>query len=111
LVFAAAEAIFALNAAPRIWSKVRIEWLPAARYLSYSNFGECTMQALTAGQYFFVYNAFSFTLAAMIFLWLGRSQVGPAYKTALTISGLVTFIAAYKRLPSFSIGCSPFRCC
>ena len=57
------------------------------------------MQALTTGQYFFVYNAFSFTLAAMaaatIFLWLGRSQVAPAYKTALTISGLVTFIAAY----------------
>ena len=57
------------------------------------------MQALTADQYFFVYNAFSFTLAAMaaatIFLWLGRSQVGPAYKTALTISGLVTAIATY----------------
>ena len=57
------------------------------------------MQALSTGQYFFVYNAFSFTLAAMaaatIFLWLGRSQVAPAYKTALTISGLVTFIAAY----------------
>ena len=57
------------------------------------------MQTLTADQYFFVYNAFSFTLAAMaaatIFLWFGRSQVGPAYKTALTISGLVTFIAAY----------------
>ena len=57
------------------------------------------MQALSADQYFFVYNAFSFTLAAMaaatIFLWLGRSQVAPAYKTALTISGLVTFIAAY----------------
>ena len=57
------------------------------------------MQELTAGQYFFVYNAFSFTLATMaattIFLWLGRSQVGPAYKTALTISGLVTAIAGY----------------
>ena len=57
------------------------------------------MQTLSANQFFFVYNAFSFTLAAMaaatIFLWLGRSQVGPAYKTALTISGLVTFIAAY----------------
>jgi bacteriorhodopsin len=57
------------------------------------------MQTLSPDQFFFVYNAFSFTLAAMaaatIFLWLGRSQVGPAYKTALTISGLVTFIAAY----------------
>ena len=33
--------------------------------------------------------------AATVFLWLGRSQVGPAYKTALTISGLVCAIAAY----------------
>ena len=57
------------------------------------------MQTLTADQYFFVYNAFSFTFATMaaatLFLWLGRSQVGPAYKTAVTISGLVTAIAAY----------------
>ncbi len=57
------------------------------------------MQTLTAGQYFFVYNAFSFTLATMaaatLFLWLSRSQVSPAYRTALTISGLVTAIAAY----------------
>jgi bacteriorhodopsin len=63
------------------------------------------MQELTAGQYFFVYNAFSFTLATMaaatIFLWLGRSQVGPAYKTALTLSGLVTAIAAYHYLRIF----------
>jgi bacteriorhodopsin len=57
------------------------------------------MGNVTAGQYFFVYNAFSFTFATMaaatLFLWLGRSQVGYAYKTALTISGLVTAIAAY----------------
>jgi bacteriorhodopsin len=33
--------------------------------------------------------------AATLFLWFGRSQVGPAYKTALTISGLVCAIAAY----------------
>jgi bacteriorhodopsin len=33
--------------------------------------------------------------AATLFLWLSRSQVAPAYKTALTISGLVTAIAAY----------------
>jgi bacteriorhodopsin len=57
------------------------------------------MEALTVGQFSLVYNAFSFTFATMaattIFLWLGRSQVGPAYKTALTISGLVCAIAAY----------------
>jgi bacteriorhodopsin len=57
------------------------------------------MNEITAGQFALVYNAFSFTFAAMaaatLFLWFGRSQVGPAYKTALTISGLVTAIAAY----------------
>ena len=57
------------------------------------------MDTISAGQYSLVYNAFSFTFATMaaatFFLWLGRSQVGPAYKTALTISGLVCAIAAY----------------
>lgn len=57
------------------------------------------METITAAQYFFVYNAFSFTFATMaaatLFLWISRSQVGTAYKTALTISGLVTAIAAY----------------
>jgi bacteriorhodopsin len=57
------------------------------------------MNELTAGQFSLVYNAFSFTFATMaaatLFLWFGRSQVGPAYKTALTISGLVCAIAAY----------------
>jgi bacteriorhodopsin len=54
---------------------------------------------LSVFQYLLVYNAFSFTFATMaaatLFLWFGRSQVAPAYRTALTISGLVTFIAAY----------------
>ncbi|MEM8918693.1 MAG: bacteriorhodopsin-like [Pseudomonadota bacterium] len=57
------------------------------------------MDGLSVGQYLLVYNAFSFTLATMaattLFLWLGRSQVGPAYRSALTISGLVCAIAAY----------------
>jgi bacteriorhodopsin len=63
------------------------------------------LSSMTAGQYFFVYNAFSFTLATMaaatLFFWISRSQVGPAYKTALTISGLVTAIAAYHYLRIF----------
>ena len=58
-----------------------------------------TVEIITAGQYFFIYNAFSFTFATMaaatLFLWISRSQVGAAYKTALTVSGLVTAIAAY----------------
>jgi bacteriorhodopsin len=54
---------------------------------------------LSASQHSLVYNAFSFGLAtfaaATIFFWLGRSQVSRDYKTALTITGLVTFIAFY----------------
>lgn len=57
------------------------------------------MPTIDSGQYMLVYNAFSFTFATMaaatIFLWFGRSQVATPYKTALTISGLVTAIAAY----------------
>ncbi len=60
---------------------------------------ETGQPTIEIGQYLLVYNAFSFTFAAMaaatLFLWISRSQVGPAYKTALTISGLVTAIAAY----------------
>ena len=63
------------------------------------------MPNIQIGQYLLVYNAFSFTFATMaaatLFLWFGRSQVGPAYKTALTISGLVTAIAAYHYLRIF----------
>ena len=54
---------------------------------------------LTVGQYFLTFNFFSFTIATMaaatIFFWMGRSQVNHHYKTALTITGLVTFIALY----------------
>ncbi|MBA4760707.1 bacteriorhodopsin-like [Sphingomonas sp.] len=57
------------------------------------------MDIVTPFQYSLIYNAFSFTFATMAaataFLWLSRSQVAPAYRTALTISGLVTAIAAY----------------
>jgi bacteriorhodopsin len=57
------------------------------------------MDVLSAGQYNLIYNAFSFAFATFaastLFFWLGRSQVSPQYKTALTITGLVTFIAGY----------------
>jgi len=56
-------------------------------------------ELLSVGQYNLIYNAFSFTFATMaaatLFFWLGRSQVAPAYRTALTVTGLVTAIAAY----------------
>jgi bacteriorhodopsin len=57
------------------------------------------MENISVGQYDLIYNAFSFAFAtlaaATIFFWLGRSQVAPQYRTAMTITGLVTFIAAY----------------
>jgi bacteriorhodopsin len=57
---------------------------------------------LTLGQYTFTQNAFSFGLAVMaaatLFFWLMRSQVAPAYRMAITITGLVTAIAAYHYL-------------
>ena len=63
------------------------------------------MDILSAGQYNLIYNAFSFAFATFaastLFFWLGRSQVSSQYKTALTITGLVTFIAAYHYLRIF----------
>jgi bacteriorhodopsin len=60
------------------------------------------VESLSLGQYAFVANAFSFGLAVMaattLFLWLMRNEVAPAYRMAVTISGLVTAIAAYHYL-------------
>lgn len=57
------------------------------------------MTELSVGQFTVVANFFSFTIAAMgaatLFLWLNRSSVAPPYRMAVTISGLVTFIALY----------------
>ena len=57
------------------------------------------MPELTVNQFELVGNFFSFAIAAMAaataFLWLNRSQVSRYYRPALTISGLVTFIALY----------------
>lgn len=64
------------------------------------------MDQLTYGQYSLVYNAFSFVVAAMgaatIFLFLSRSQISPNYKTAVTISGIVTMIAFYHYFRIFN---------
>lgn len=60
------------------------------------------METLSLGQYSFIANAFSFGLAVMasttLFLWLMRSSVAPGYRMAVTITGLVTAIAAYHYL-------------
>lgn len=54
---------------------------------------------LTFGQYELIYNSFSFGVAtffaATLYFWLGLSQVAKEYKTAVIITGLVTFIAGY----------------
>jgi bacteriorhodopsin len=60
---------------------------------------------LSAGQYNLIYNTFSFTFAIMAaataFFWLCRNQVLKHYKIAVTITGLVTFIAAYHYMQIF----------
>ncbi|MHA7809242.1 MAG: bacteriorhodopsin-like [Marinobacter adhaerens] len=60
------------------------------------------METLSLEQYSFIANSFSFGLAVMasttLFLWLMRSSVAPGYRMAVTITGLVTAIAAYHYL-------------
>lgn len=64
------------------------------------------MDSLSPGQFSLVYNAFSFTIAVMgassVFFLLSRTQVAPAYRTAITITGLVTLIAFYHYLRIFN---------
>ncbi len=64
------------------------------------------MEPLSLGQYSLVYNAFSFVTAAMaaatVFLFLSRSQIASHYKTAVTVSGLVTMIAMYHYFRIFN---------
>jgi len=64
------------------------------------------MFPMTDGQYQLVYNILSFSLASMmattIFLWMRVPAVEAKYKTALIISGLVTFIAAYHYIRIFN---------
>jgi len=53
-----------------------------------------------------VYNALSFGIAAMgsatIFFWLQLANVSKSYRTALTITGIVTFIATYHYFRIFN---------
>merc|ERR1719410_1581022 len=53
-----------------------------------------------------VYNALSFGIAGMgsatIFFWLQLPNVGKGYRTALAITGLVTFIATYHYIRIFN---------
>ena len=60
------------------------------------------MENLTFNEYSLIYNAFSFTLATMmtatLFFWLNLNSVAKAYRPAMVVTGLVTFIAAYHYL-------------
>jgi len=64
------------------------------------------MFAMTASQFDLVYNSLSFTLAFMsmstLFFWLRLGSVHEKYKSAMTITGLVTFIAAYHYVRIFN---------
>merc|ERR1712223_1168907 len=58
------------------------------------------------GQFQLVYNILSFSLASMmattLFLWMKVPSLNAKYQTAVIISGLVTFIAAYHYMRIFN---------
>jgi len=62
--------------------------------------------AMSANQYNLTYDVLSFSLATMmattIFLWMRVPGAAERYKSALIISGLVTFIAAYHYMRIFN---------
>jgi bacteriorhodopsin len=64
------------------------------------------MFPMTDGQFQLVYNILSFSLASMmastLFLWMRAPSVNAKYQTAVVISGLVTFIAAYHYMRIFN---------
>merc|ERR1711988_572697 len=64
------------------------------------------MYAMTDLQYQAVYNVLSFALASMmattLYLWFRMSAVKDQYQSAVCISGLVTFIAAYHYIRIFN---------
>lgn len=64
------------------------------------------MFAMRDGQFQLVYNVLSFSLASMmastLFFWMRVSAVNAKYQSALIISGLVTFIAAYHYFRIFN---------
>jgi len=65
-----------------------------------------TMYAMTDIQYQSVYNVLSFSLASMsattMYLWFRASAVRDKFQSAVYISGLVTFIAAYHYIRIFN---------
>merc|ERR1711874_666536 len=68
--------------------------------------GKTMMFPMTDGQFQLVYNVLSFSLASMmsttLFLWMRVPSIVAKYRTALIISGMVTFIAAYHYMRIFN---------
>merc|ERR1712230_56852 len=64
------------------------------------------MYPMTDLRYQAVYNSLSFSLASMasttMYLWFRHSAVAAQYQSAVLISGLVTFIAAYHYIRIFN---------
>merc|ERR1712050_357545 len=64
------------------------------------------MYSMTDLQYQAVYNVLSFSLASMsattMYLWMRSYALPDKYQSAVIISGLVTFIAAYHYLRIFN---------
>jgi len=64
------------------------------------------MYAMTNIQYQAVYNVLSFALASMMattmYLWMRAPALADKYRSAVIISGLVTFIAAYHYIRIFN---------
>jgi len=64
------------------------------------------MSAITANQFNLVYDVLSFSLATMmattIFCWMRVGDVNKKFRSALIITGLVTFIAAYHYMRIFN---------
>merc|ERR1712154_20456 len=73
------------------------------------------MFPMSDGQFQLVYNILSFSLASMmattLFLWMRVPQINAKYQTALIISGLVTFIAAYHYMRIFNSWRRTVLCC
>merc|ERR1712238_630209 len=68
--------------------------------------GKMAVSSMEPTQFDLVYDVLSFSLATMmattIFLWTRVGSVAEKYKSALIISGLVTFIAAYHYIRIFN---------
>jgi bacteriorhodopsin len=64
------------------------------------------MADMTPNQFNLVYDVLSFSLATMmattIFCWMRVRDAAPKYRSALVITGLVTFIAAYHYMRIFN---------